>query len=152
MVSICGNLNSWHDCVWWLVKPLLCFRLQAVRLVFIPNTSTPALVQSVGLTKLDISLPSPVSESFHFVFETNTFSLDAILPKYSQIDLRLNQEEKEDFVSSAPISHLFAVDTDCEKKSGLYGISQFSAWVSYLTLFLFLFVMKFLNVNIDFIC
>ncbi|VDN98132.1 unnamed protein product [Rodentolepis nana] len=100
----------------------------AIRLVFIPDTPTPALVHFIGQTKLAVTLPSAVSETLNFVFETNSFSLYAILPKYRQMNFCLNQKGQGDSISSVPISNLFATDVEYEKRSKLYDISQFSAW------------------------
>lgn len=102
--------------------------------MFIPDVTTPALVQLIRMAKLDASLPSSASESFNFVFETNSFSLDAILPKFCQIDSYLIQDEKAYSFSSSPISNLFVRSFGHEEKSRLFGISQFSAWVSGFTL------------------
>lgn len=111
------------------ISLLLFFFQQAINVVLIPDGCTPALVQSIGPTKLDVSLPSSITESFSFVFETNAFSLDAILPKYNETDPLVDENEDGTFISSSPVSGLFTLEANFERKSKLYGITHLSAWV-----------------------
>ncbi|CDS43676.2 Breast cancer overexpressed locus tag 1 protein [Echinococcus multilocularis] len=89
----------------------------------------PALVESIGSTKLDVTLPSAATESFSFVFETNGFHLDAIEPKWGSTgnsDFTWEPwKAKEDSFTPSPISDVL---TEAESKCRLVEVAQFSTW------------------------
>ena len=90
--------------------------------------AVPALVQSIGSTMLDISLPPPGAESFKLVFETNGICLDTILPNLNAV----SKDELEgtiELCNSLPFSDVLM---RTEASSKLLHIAQLSAWVSLL--------------------
>ncbi|KAL5970709.1 hypothetical protein TSMEX_001541, partial [Taenia solium] len=100
----------------------------AVRVAWLAAANAvPALVGSIGLTKLDVTLPSAATESFSFVLETSGFQLDATTPKWSSArNTEVTGEprkEKEESFTSSPIS-----DVLMELKYRLVEVAQFSTW------------------------
>nr|CDS20756.1 Breast cancer overexpressed gene 1 protein [Echinococcus granulosus] len=89
----------------------------------------PALVESIGSTKLDVTLPSAATESFSFVLETNGFHLDAIEPKWGSTrnsDVTWKPwKAKEDSFTPSPISDVLV---EAESKCRLVEVAQFSTW------------------------
>uniref|UniRef100_A0A0R3W7P6 RRM domain-containing protein n=1 Tax=Taenia asiatica TaxID=60517 RepID=A0A0R3W7P6_TAEAS len=102
----------------------------AVRVAWLAAANAvPALVGSIGLTKLDVTLPSAATESFSFVLETSGFQLNAITPKWSsagnnEVTGEPRKEREESFTSS-PISDVLM---ESELKYRLVKVAQFSTW------------------------
>ena len=102
---------------------------ESVRLAIIsPAITIPALVQSIGSLKLDVSFPPPGSESFDLVFETNDVHLDAISPYFNAEEGEFILEKHEGFCNSLPLFGVFKEVSACSK---LLRIAQFSAWVRF---------------------
>lgn len=98
---------------------------ESVRVAWLAAANAvPALVGSIGLTKLDVNLPSAATESFSFVLETNCFQLNAIAPKWTP---RSNEIIGEESFTSSPISDVLV---ESDSKCRLVEVAQFSTWVS----------------------
>ncbi|KAL5106524.1 hypothetical protein TcWFU_000549 [Taenia crassiceps] len=102
----------------------------AVRVAWLAAANAvPVLEWSIGLTKLDVNLPSAVTESLSFVLETSGFQLKAIELKWSSAGndgvVGEPRKEGEESFTSSPISN-FLVES--ESKCRLVEVAQFSSW------------------------